>query len=77
METFSPKGIRELKPGVWLYDFGQNSSAIPKITVRDKKGVIIRIKPAELLDNKGLITTVRIGTPVYFDYTLKGGEAET
>lgn len=75
--TFSPVSILEVKPGVWVYDLGQNASAIPKITFKGLKNAKVRIKPSELLKSDGSITTEPIGTPVYFDYTLKGGVAET
>jgi alpha-L-rhamnosidase len=62
---------------VWVYDLGQNASGVPYLEVKGNKGAMVKISPAELLANDGTITTQPIGTPVYFDYTLKGGEAET
>lgn len=76
-DTFSPKKISQPKPGVWVYDLGQNASGIPKISIRGKKGTIVSLWPAELLDKDGTITTKPIGAPVYFDYTLKGEGIET
>nr|WP_294901000.1 alpha-L-rhamnosidase [uncultured Pedobacter sp.] len=77
LATFTTKKITEPKPGIWVYDLGQNASAIPQLTVKGKNGATVRLKPSELLNAKGLITTKPIGTPVYFDYTLKGGVSET
>jgi hypothetical protein len=74
---FSPQKITQPKPGIWVYDLGQNASGIPKISLKGKKGSTVRLWPAELLDKNGLITTAPIGSPVYFDYTLKGGGIET
>lgn len=76
-DIFSPAKITEVKPGIWVYDLGQNASAIPKITFNGEKNAVVRIKPSELLKSDGTITTEPIGTPVYFDYTLKGGGQET
>ncbi|MEO5562343.1 MAG: family 78 glycoside hydrolase catalytic domain [Chitinophagaceae bacterium] len=76
-DNFSPVKISQPKPGVWVYDLGQNASAIPRISVKGKKGSTVRLWPAELLDKNGLATTQPIGTPVYFDYTLKGEGIET
>jgi len=76
-ETFSPVSVTEVKPGIWVYDLGQNASAIPKITFNGTKKTVVRVKPSELLNGDGTITTQPIGTPVYFDYTLKGGGQET
>lgn len=71
-DKFSPIKITQPKPGVWVYDLGQNASGIPSISVKGKKGTTVRLWPAELLAKDGTITTQPIGTPVYFDYTLKG-----
>jgi len=76
-DHFSAKSIKQVKPGVWVYDFGQNSSAIPFITVNGKKGSVIKITPAELIDDNGLVTQQAVGSPVYFNYTLKGDSSES
>lgn len=60
-----------------LYDFGQNLSGIVQITVKGRKGDTVRIYPAELLANEGTINQKGSGGPHYYDYVLKGGEAET
>ncbi len=76
-EHFKPVKITQPKPGVWVYDLGQNASGIPYLSVRGTKGAVVKLSPAELLANDGTITTQPIGTPVYFKYTLKGGGIET
>ncbi|MEO6631466.1 MAG: family 78 glycoside hydrolase catalytic domain [Mucilaginibacter sp.] len=76
-DQFSPVKISQPKPGVWVYDMGQNASAIPYIKVSGSKGAAIKLTPAELLNNDGLITQEAVGTPVYFKYTLKGKSIET
>ncbi len=76
-DNFNSINVTQPKPGIWVYDLGQNASGIPHITVTGKRGATIRLKPAELLDKNGMVTTQPIGTPVYFDYTLKGKGTET
>lgn len=76
-DHFAAKKITQPRPGVWVYDLGQNASGIPQIKLKGKKGDKVRLYPAELLANDGTITTQPIGTPVYFDYTLKGEGIET
>ncbi|MCR8556833.1 glycoside hydrolase family 78 protein [Mucilaginibacter sp. BJC16-A38] len=76
-EQFSPIKVSQPKPGVWVYDMGQNASAIPFITVNGNKGAVVKLTPAELLDNKGMVTQEAVGTPVYFNYTLKGNGTES
>lgn len=76
-DEFVPQKIAQPKPGVWVYDMGQNASAIPQITVAGKRGAVIKITPAELLDDSGLVMQAPVGSPVFFNYTLKGKGDET
>ncbi|WP_295796088.1 family 78 glycoside hydrolase catalytic domain [Mucilaginibacter sp.] len=76
-DQFSPVKISQPKPGVWVYDMGQNASAIPFIKVSGNKGAVVKLTPAELLNDDGMITQEAVGTPVYFKYTLKGNGIET
>lgn len=76
-DQFTVKKITQPKPGVWVYDMGQNASAIPQITVKGKRGAVIKITPAELLDDNGLVMQAPVGSPVYFNYTLNGQGTET
>ncbi|RKR84349.1 alpha-L-rhamnosidase-like protein [Mucilaginibacter gracilis] len=82
-DVFTAKKITQPKPGVWVYDMGQNSSGIPQITVKGKKGDTIKIVPCELLDNDGLATQKNTGVPGkngyghWYTYILKGNGIET
>lgn len=76
-ENFSPQNINPLANGEWVYDMGQNSSAIIELKVRGKKGDTVRITPAELLKADGSVTQKNIGGPSYFTYILKGNGLET
>ncbi|HRP33172.1 MAG TPA: family 78 glycoside hydrolase catalytic domain [Agriterribacter sp.] len=76
MDSFSVKKITQPKPGIWVYDFGQNASGIFKIRAKGKRGDQIIFRPAELLTNDGLITQEATGTPVFFTYTFKGDGVE-
>lgn len=76
-ENFTPQNIDRVANGEWVYDMGQNSSAIIELKVRGKKGDTIRITPAELLKADGSVTQKNIGGPSYFTYILKGEGLET
>jgi len=76
-ENFSVKTITPVANGEWVYDMGQNSSAIIELKVRGKRGDTVRITPAELLKADGSVTQKNIGGPSYFTYILKGEGAET
>lgn len=84
METFSPIAITEPKPGVFVYDLGQNFSGRPRIRLKGPDGTHVRITPAEGLDANGLADQQGWGCPpgertclTYFDYTLKGDSIES
>ena len=75
-EHFIPGRRWSLRPGVWVYDMGQNASGIPMIRVKGTAGSAVRIIPAELLHGDTAANQDATGRPCFFDYTLKGGEIE-
>ena len=77
MQEFKPVTITEPKPGVRVYDFGQNCSSMPKLTVKGAAGATIKMTPGELLNDNGLVSQDSSGGPSYYTYILKGGENET
>ena len=76
-EQFEPINAVKLRDSVYVFDLGQNASGIPQINVIGKKGSTVRIIPAELLKEDGSANQRATGSPVYFEYVLKGGETET
>lgn len=72
MHLFRPMTITEPKPGVFVYDFGQEFSGWPQIIVRGPAGATVRLVPGELLTPDGLVDQRASGRPVWFAYTLKG-----
>ena len=73
----TPVVISSPKEGVWVYDMGQNMSAIPHIMVAGNQGAKVKISPSELIGSNGLISQVNVGEHVYFNYTLGNGKVET
>ncbi|OCX53298.1 alpha-L-rhamnosidase [Mucilaginibacter sp. PPCGB 2223] len=76
MQSFSAKSITKIKDAEYVYDLGQNSSAIPQITVKGKRGDTIIITPAELVNADGTANQKATGRHTY-KYTLKGDGEET
>ncbi|MDE2449923.1 MAG: family 78 glycoside hydrolase catalytic domain [Gammaproteobacteria bacterium] len=68
------------KPGVHVYDLGENFSGWPVIAVRGAAGRRVRLLPGELIDGEGLVTqrsaNARPDNAVSFDYTLAGDGTE-
>jgi|GEM_PF-355510 len=77
MQRFLPLQKTLLRPGVAVFDLGQNFSGIPSITVRGKKGDTVRITPSELLNKDGTPNQEASGGPSYYTYILKGNGKES
>jgi hypothetical protein len=75
MEVFDPKTETEPKLGVLVYDFGQNASGIPRITVSGKRGDTVKLTPSELLKD-GMANQANQGKGYTLTYILKGDVAE-
>lgn len=84
MRVFEPVAVDEPEPGIFVYDFGQNAAAVPRLSVQGAAGSTVRLTPAEQRhgqtgvrnDGKGRVNQARIGRPNYWEYTLRGGETE-
>lgn len=55
-----------------LVDFGQNASGIVRIKLRGEKGQVVRIFPAELVNEEKRVNQKNSGKPYFYSYTLKG-----
>ena len=77
MKEYKPVKLTQPKPGVTVYDFGQNCASMPKLMAKGPAGAVVRMTPGELLDAAGLVSQNSSGGPVYYTYTLKGDGTET
>jgi alpha-L-rhamnosidase len=79
-EVFQPTEIRDLGTAGYTYVFPQNCSALLRYTLSGKPGSRVRFKPAEDIDDKGLVRfyyTWDTGQEVWQDYIMGRGEEET
>jgi hypothetical protein len=76
MRRFRPVKVTEPKPGIFIYDLGQNFAGWPAIVAEGPAGARIKMIPGELLNAEGLVTQKSSGGPNSFTYTLKGGARE-
>ena len=80
IEKMIPVKKTELKPNVWVYDLGQNTSFMPEIKVKGPKGSVVRITPSELLHPDGSIDRISASQhthgPAWWQYTLNGDDSE-
>jgi len=76
-ESLQPIKVTQPRPGLWLYDLGQNFSGWPKLSVNGAAGATVKMVTGELLAHDGLVSQRSSGAPVWFAYTLKGQGTET
>ncbi|HYW44496.1 MAG TPA: family 78 glycoside hydrolase catalytic domain [Bryobacteraceae bacterium] len=76
-ETFRPRKVTEPRPGVFVYDLGQNFAGWPRIEVSGLAGAQVKLTPGELLDRNGVVTQRSSGGPQSFNYTLRGSGRES
>jgi alpha-L-rhamnosidase len=73
IEELPSKTVNEHKPGVFVFDLGQNISGVVRLKVKGKAGQKVRIRYAEVLHNDGRLSTENLRCARAVDsYTLKG-----
>jgi alpha-L-rhamnosidase len=73
-----PVKITNPKPGMWVFDFGQNFSGWTRLKVRGPAGTTVKMHHSELLYDDGTINVENLRNAHATDtYTLKGGDVET
>ncbi|HEX6774126.1 MAG TPA: family 78 glycoside hydrolase catalytic domain, partial [Acidobacteriaceae bacterium] len=79
-DHYHPQHITHPRPGIVVYDLGQNFAGWPEITVHGHRGDQIKLLPGELLDSNGLVTQRSAGgspdAQTSFTYTLRSQGTE-
>lgn len=77
METLRAKSVSEPKPGVFVFDTGQNIAGWAALRVRGERGTEVRLKFAEVLAEDGTVNQENLRKAAATDvYTLRGGGEE-
>ncbi|MGW8883756.1 alpha-L-rhamnosidase [Streptomyces sp. NPDC055749] len=77
-QELTAREVTEPKPGVFVFDLGQNMVGTPRLKVSGPAGTTVRLRHAEVLNPDGTIYTTNLRTARATDtYTLKGGGPET
>ena len=76
MHTYAPVHRTEPKPGVMVFDLGQNFAGWPAVAVQGPAGSTVKLIPGELLNADGTVSQHSSGGPQWFSYTLKGNGTE-
>lgn len=76
-ETLKPKKMWSPKPGVYVFDFGQNFTGWVKLKVKGPRGTEIKIRYSELINDDGTLNTSTLRDAESTDvYILKGDGEE-
>lgn len=78
METVRPISVKEVKPGVFIFDLGQNMVGWCRLKVQGPRGTQVSLRHAETLKPDGTLYLDNIRDAKVTDiYTLKDGGPET
>jgi len=77
METLTPKSMKRIRPGVFVFDMGQNMVGWARLSVTGPKGTVVTLRFAETLRPDGTLYLDNLRSARATDvYTLKGGPTE-
>lgn len=71
--TMSAKSMTEPKPGVYVFDFGQNLAGVEHVRVSGPKGTDVRLRFAEILNDDGTLYTENLRTAKATDRFILAG----
>lgn len=75
--TVAAKAISQPKPGVYVYDFGQNLAGVERVRLHGTAGTVVRLRFAEILNEDGTLYIDNLRTAKVTDYfTLNGKGVE-
>jgi len=76
-DTLTPVTLTAPRPGVYIFDFGQNISGVVRLRVRGPRGTRVQIRHAELLYDDGTLNVENLRAAKATDvYILRGGGEE-
>lgn len=73
LKVVNCKTVRDSLP---VFDFGQNMSGVPRMTIKGKPGSTVTLIPGELLNPDGTVNQSASGSPYFFRYTIGSDSAE-
>jgi len=71
--TLEPKTMTEPKPGVYVYDFGQNFSGVEHIKVSGPQNTDVQVRFAEIVNPDGTLYTDNLRTAKATDHFILSG----
>jgi alpha-L-rhamnosidase len=78
MESVRPKSIKQIDPGTFIVDMGQNMVGWVHLRVKGMRGQSVKLRFAERINENGTLYLANIRSAKVTDvYTMKGGEQES
>lgn len=75
-KVITAKSITSPSPGVYVYDFGQNMSGVPRLRVKGRRGDDIKLRFAEVLNPDGSMYVENLRTAKATDHFILAGGKE-
>jgi alpha-L-rhamnosidase len=72
--TVAAKSVAEPRPGVYIYDFGQNLAGVERLRVEGPAGTDVRLRFAEILNSDGTLYTDNLRTAKATDHFILSGK---
>jgi alpha-L-rhamnosidase len=77
-QALAPVTVKELKPGLFIYDLAQNMVGWVRLRAQATAGSTVTLRFAEVLNTDGSLYTTNLrGARATDTYTFRGGAAET
>jgi len=76
VDTIVPLGMTNPKPGVYIFDMGQNFSGWARLRVNGPRDTDVRLRFAELLYDDGMLNTENLRSARAEDHYILKGEGE-
>ncbi len=76
LKEIPAKAITEPKPGLWTFDLAQNMVGVVRLKVKAKKGTVITLRHAEMLNPDGTVYTQNLRSATSTDTYVCAGTGE-
>jgi len=73
-KVLSAKTVTSPKPGVYIYDFGQNLSGVPRVNVQGPAGTDVQLRFAEVLNPDGTVYLANLRSAKATDHFILAGK---
>lgn len=73
--TLTAKSFTEPKPGVYVYDFGQNFAGVERLRVSGPAGTEVKVRFAEIVNDDGTLYTENLRTAKATDHFILTGNS--